>query len=108
MSTSFNVWSLLRRIRSRRCVAMVRTPGDWVPGHWSDRPPRGTIIRVLSTKLLRAEAACFAMGHNTRVLQEGGNRWAVALPRKHRRRVCDHFCDLRSPSERRRAAITRI
>jgi hypothetical protein len=108
MSTSFDVrgWCV-RWIRSRRRVAIVETPGDWAPGHWSDRPPRGTIVGVLPFQLDRAEAACFAMGHNARVLREGGNTWAVALPRKHRRRVCDDFCDLRSRAERRLAGATR-
>ena len=109
MSTSFAVRvRCVRRIPSRRRMALVETPCDWVPDTWSDRPPSGTIVRILPFKLQRAEAACFAMGHNTQVLREGGNLWAVALPRKRARGVCRHFCDLRSPTERRLAASTTV
>jgi hypothetical protein len=110
MSTSFGIHfrCYVDRVSSRRRVAIVETPADWRPESWSDRPPTATIVRVLPSRFDRAQAACFAMGHNSRVLREGGNIWVVALPRRHRRGVCDHFCDLRSAAERRRATISHV
>lgn len=71
------VWTA---VRSKYRLAIVETPANWSPQHWSDRPPDGSsIIRVLPLLCNRSQAACFAMGHNTRALQEGGNRWAVGL-----------------------------
>lgn len=90
----------VRRPGSRRLIAIVEPIQGWTPSDCFDRPPSADIMDVLPCPMTRAEAACFAMGHNSAAMADGARRWVVALPGESSGR-CDRFCDLRSRSLRR-------